>query len=290
MSINERLTMKTRFTQGAVLLSTAMLSLAGICRADGDEQNGANQKSNPQKTYKGNVTVVNQTEKMVTVKGLMFSKTFNVADNCKVAFEDKPEASLAELRPGQQVEIQFQNARGVLIADQITQKNLVFTGHITALDATQRTLIVKSRGSSKTFVLSGDCAVVLRKDKAASLENLKIGQTIQVVYESSNGSTLARRIEQKDESYVGTIQALDAGQRTVRAKGLLTEKKFNLANDCHIVVESKPDAAFRELRIGDRVEFSYEDDNGVLVANRIGRESSNPPVVESTPTARIDNQ
>ena len=106
---------------------------------------------------------------------------------------------------------------------------------------------------------------------------------------SINKSQAAHRIVQKYEKFVGTIRAIDAGAKMVRAKNLFTEKKFSLANGCKIIVDGKIDSGLDDLRIGETVEFSYEDVDGVLVANRIGS-NANMPEVESTQTAQTTEQ
>jgi hypothetical protein len=82
---------------------------------------------------------------------------------------------------------------------------------------------------------------------------------------------------------------LDARTRTVKARSFMTEKKFALADGCRIVVANKPDASLRDLRIGDQVEFSYENADGVLIASRIGRDA-NLAETESSQTAKLNNQ
>lgn len=279
--------MKTIPTPVTVTLSVVILSLLCAQPLFGDEPVAAGQKKG--KAYSGTVTVVDLTEKTVAVKGLLFSKTFNAADTCKVSLEDKPDASLDELRPGHKVSVHYQNAQGVLVASQIVQRNVILKGSITAIDPGERTLVVKGPAGTRDFTIAKDCDVILKDEKVGTLENLKIGHAVSVAYESTGGAWTAHKIEQKCEEFAGTIQAIDAGTRTVKAKSLLSEKKFNLADGCRIVVEGKPATGLRDLRIGDHVEFSYEDANGVLVANRIGR-GGNTSETQSTQAARISNQ
>ena len=225
-----------------------------------------------QQIFKGIVASIDQKEKTVSVKDFWGTKIFNVGSACTVSLEDQPTAALADLRPGQKVEVSYQNARGVLVADRIAQHNLVFTGYIFALDPAKRTLAVKHGAFTRNFALADDCAVVIKADSTKTLDDLKVGHTVNVVYESVNGSLRARRIEQKSPTFVGTIRAIDAETRTVKAKDLLAEKTFHLADGCQIVVGGKPGGSLSDLRIGDRFAFTYEDMDGVLVANRIGRE------------------
>ena len=227
-----------------------------------------------EKTSKGIVASVDQKEKTVSVKDFWGTKIFNVGDTCTVSLQDQPAAALADLRPGQTVEIRYENAHGVLVADRIAQHNLVFTGYIFAIDPAKRTLAVKHGAFTRDFALADDCAVIIKDDNTKTLDDLKVGHTVNVIYESPNGSLLARRIEQKSPTFVGTVKAIDAETRTVKAKDLLAEKTFHLADGCQIVIGGKPGGNLSDLRIGDRFAFTYEDTDGVLVANRIGRETA----------------
>jgi Cu/Ag efflux protein CusF len=275
--------MKIISTRAGVTLGIAIISLVCARPAFGDASTATNQEK--EKVYKGTVLAVDSTEKTVLVKGHILNKTFNAAETCQVSLEDKPEAALDKLRAGHKVEVYYQNTRGVLVANRIVQHNQVINGYITAVDPAQRTLAIKGSGGKKRFAVAEDCDVLLKDAKVGTLDNLKVGHNVSVAYDPAAGVWTAHKIEQKAETFVGTIQAIDAGTRTVRARSFMSERKFNLADGCRIVVEDKADAGLRDLRIGDRVEFSYEDANGVLVVNRIGREP-NVPDPDNAQTAK----
>ncbi len=226
------------------------------------------------KIFKGSVVTVDPKEKTVSAKAFWGTRIFNVGNNCTVSLEDQPTASLADLQPGEKVEISYQSAHGVPVADRIAQHNLVFTGYIFAIDPAKRTLTVKHGVYTRNFALADDCTVVIKDDNTKTLDELKVGHTVNVVYKSLNDSMVARRIEQKSPTFVGTIKAIDAETRTVKAKDLLAEKTFHLADGCQIVVGGKPGGSLSDLRIGARFAFTYEDTDGVLVANRIGHDAT----------------
>ena len=261
--------MKAMNARAMMFLGAAILGLASSNPALADETKAISRE----KTFEGTVIAVDQKERTVAVQGAIHKRMFNAGDNCAVSFNGRPEGSLAELRPGHKVEVSYRNVRGVPVAHQITQRDVTFKGHITALDPEKRTLSVRNWRITQDFAIGENCKVVLRNEKAGALGDLKLGHSVTVVYETPKGALLAQRIEQRSETFVGAIRAIDAGTRTVRAKGLMGEKKFNLADGCRIVVEGKPEAGLSELRIGDRVTFSYENTDGVLVANRLGREN-----------------
>jgi len=263
---NERNEMKTMRTYIAARAAVAIMGLIWANPTLGDDSCNAAQK---EKSFNGNVTAVDAPDKTLSVKGFFLTRHFTSAADCKVSLEDKAVASLAELRPGDRVAVRYQNAHGVLIARDIVQHDLIYTGHITAIDPAARTLTLKEGIITHNLAIAPDCAVVLKDDKWAALSSLQVGDAVQVIYEPVKGLRVASRIEQKSETFVGTIEAVDATTRSIKAKDLLSEKKFNLADDCPIVIHGKLNGSLSDLRIGDRVSFSYDNQDGVLVANRV---------------------
>jgi Cu/Ag efflux protein CusF len=257
-----------------VVMSGVAFSLTCVNPVKGDQPAPAQKAVQPEKSFKGTVTAVDQKEKTVSAKDFWGTKIFNLGNSYTVSLEDQPTASLADLHPGQKVEISYQNAHGVPVADRIVQHNLVFPGCISAIDPTNRTLTVKHGVYAHVFAAPEDCVVVIKADKSNNLDDLKVGHTVNVVYETVNDSLVARRIEQKSPTFAGTIKAIDAETRTVRAKDMLAEKTFHLADNCQIVTNGKLGGNLGDLRIGERFTFTYEDMDGVLVVNRIGREAS----------------
>ena len=164
-------------------------------------------------------------DRTFSVKGLFFTRNFNTATDCKVSLQDKPVASLAELRPGQKVDVRYDENNGVLIARQIAQHDLIYTGHITAIDPAARTLTLKEGVTTHNLAVAPDCAVVMKDDKWAALSSLQVGDAVQVIYEPVKGLHMASRIEQKSEMFVGTIEAVDATTRSVKAKDFAIRKE-----------------------------------------------------------------
>jgi len=253
-----------------VVLAGMAFNLACASPVNGDESAPVKKD----KIFKGAITSIDQKDKTVSVKNFWGTKIFNVADNCTVSLEDQRSASLADLHPGQKVEISYENAHGVLVAGRIAQHNMVFTGYINTIDPAKLTLTVKHGTFTRNFAVAKDCVVVIKDDNTKTLDDLKVGHSVNVIYESVNDSLLARRIEQKSPTFVGTIKAIDAETQTVKAKDLLEEKTFHLADGCQIVTGGKPGGSLSDLRIGDRLAFTYEDMDSVFVANRIGRETA----------------
>lgn len=97
-----------------------------------------------------------------------------------------------------------------------------------------------------------------------------------VRYTESGGAKVAQRIEQASSTFTGTVEAIDADARTIKAQHLFSEKEFNLAKDCPILFDGKSEGKLSDLRIGDKLSVQYEDIDGVLVATRIARDASPP--------------
>jgi hypothetical protein len=125
--------------------------------------------------------------------------------------------------------------------------------------------------------VAGDhCNVIIRQDQNRALADLRIGNKVTVSYSSPEGAKVAQRIEQTGETFTGTVEAIDADARTLKAQHLLSEKKFNLAKDCPIVIGGKSDGKLSDLRIGDKLSVYYENIDGVLVATCVARDASPP--------------
>lgn len=231
--------------------------------------------SNP-KSYKGTVKAVDEKEKTFAVGGFWSTRIFNAGDHCKVSMEDKPDAELKDLRPGQRVEVYYHAKDGVHVASQVMQKNLEFTGHIAAIDPASHSIKVKRGSVSEKFAAGDNCKVIGGDNRNRALADLKIGNKVTVSYTVSGGMKVAQRIEQEGSTFAGTIEAIDADSRTLKAQHLLSEKRFNLAKDCPIVIDGKSDGKLSDLRIGDRLSVYYEEMDGVLVATCVTRDASPP--------------
>jgi len=265
------------------------LGLAGNSPALADESTAS---SKPQRTkqFMGTLAQVNPQEKVLLMETFWSTRPFSVSDTCKVSLEDKPVATLADLHPGQKIRIRYAEAHGVKIAHEIEQQNLVHNGRIEFIDPVNKIIGVERGMVTRKFALPEKINVVVNDNKPGTLEDLKVGQAVTVIFESPGDPPfVARRIEQKNPTFVGTIRLMDATTRTVKARNFFEEKQFRLADDCRIVTSENPDAALRDLRIGDRVEFVYAERAGVLIANRIGHESPQAAAVGSE-TAKADTK
>jgi hypothetical protein len=59
----------------------------------------------------------------MTVQALPLIKMFAIAPDCEVITETKPQASVEDLRIGDEVEVTYQDVSGTLIAHRIIQRN-----------------------------------------------------------------------------------------------------------------------------------------------------------------------
>jgi Cu/Ag efflux protein CusF len=278
--VNQRTNMKTMLTRTVVALGVALgLGYTGLAFAD-EQVSTAKLK-----TYKGTLLSVGEKDHAVTVRGLVTTRAFNPAEDCKLTFETRDNPGWADLSPGQKVTVTYYSAHGVRVARQIAQHDRVRTGYITALDTAKRKLAIKQAGFTYNFAMADKATVTFNGGKSGSLENLKIGDTITVVYQSENDPLIAARVEQKNPTFTGTIRAIDAEKQTVTAKSLWHEKKFHVGDGCKIVINDQVNGSLRDLRIGDRMSVSYENADGVLVASRISREAM---ASDSEPTIASD--
>lgn len=224
-----------------------------------------------QKQFKGTILRIDQPNQIISVKGSLFWSTpiFNVGDQCLILLEDKKEAAFKDLRPGQRIQIRYRVLEGVKVANQITEKNPTFAGHISAIDPAQHTFKVKDGVVTKEFKADPHCAILGRENKPATIHDLKLGHRVTVTYLDLDSGKQATKIQQTSLVFSGTLEAIDVDARMLRAQHMLSEKKFSMASKCPIVVGQRTDGKLTDLGLGDKLVVHYEIMDGVMVANRI---------------------
>jgi Cu/Ag efflux protein CusF len=265
--------MKTSRLCNWTVVCLSGLTATTAFRASADQATTA---AKQEKTYTGTVVAADPREHVLKVKGWLLDKSFSLGDACTYTFLDNRLATAYDLHPGQKVTVRYQNASGVLVADRVEQQAMRFAGTVKAIDLQKHLLKVHVRGADKTFQLSRDCRVVLRNDKPGTLADVQPGHHVTVTYEIPNEMPTAREIAQTSATFTGTLTAIDLTERTVKAKAVLGSEKFHLADGCAIVLNGKTDAELRDLKPGDKLTFSYEEVNGINVANRIANATGSP--------------
>jgi hypothetical protein len=237
--------------------------------------------SRNEKTYTGMIASVDAKEHVLNVKGWLFSKkSFNLGDACAYELLDKNPSTAADLRSGQKVTVAYQDANGVLIADRVTQQALRYEGMVKAIDPEKHTLALRRNGSDKTLQIAGDCRIELRDGKAGGLADIKVGDHVTVTYEEPGDKLTARQIAQTSIVFTGRLTAIDLSERVLKAETTFESKKFNVADNCAIVINGKPDGHLADLRPNEKLALSYDEINGINVVNRIA-----PASEQTAPTA-----
>jgi Cu/Ag efflux protein CusF len=261
------------------VLCVSSLLGAGALRANAD--NPATPEAEGE-TSSGTIAMVDADAKTVKVKGLLFSKTYHVGDNCEFELGTKKDGAISDLRPGQKVTLRYAEVGGVRVANRIEQEEQRFHGTVKFFDLKNHTLTVKDFTSTRMFKVPDSCHVTIRDGKEGTLEDIKVGHQVSVIYESPNDGPIARGIEQKSLTHTGSLSAIDSTDRSIKIGHLLGDKRFNLADRCTIIVDGNDRAKLSELGLGDEVILSYEDVNGVNVVNRIERPMEKPQTQTAT--------
>jgi hypothetical protein len=260
--------MKTNKTKQWVVFSVGVAVLTSAALPALADQNQMPPQS--ERHYSGTVVSVAPQDRMVRVKsGWFFARTFNLGDNCAYAMLGATNGSIADLRPGEKVTIGYQTTQGVHVADYVRQHPLQVDGTVTVVDPGNHLLIVHRRGMDKELRIAEGCKIALRDQRTGSFADIKPGNHVTVTYEIPADVPTAREIAQTSEAFVGTLTAIDLGEKTVKARAVFATKKFNVADNCAIVINGRTDGKLADLRPDQKLEFSYDQVNGVNVVNRI---------------------
>jgi len=282
--------MKTTRSKNWMPVCAAVLMATAGYRALADGASANATAAKPDKSYTGTIVSVDPKEHMLEVKSFPFSnKKFNLGDTCACTIVGQDAGTVGDLRPGQKVTVGYQDAHGVLVADRVTQKPMRDEGMVKAIDPGTQTLTLHLGVRDKKFQLPADCEVTLRGDKAGTVGDIQPGNHVLITYEVPEGKATARQIAQTSETFTGDLTAIDLEQKTMKAKATFATKKFNVGDDCAVVINGKPDGKLTDLRPGESLMFSYDNINGVNVVNRIAPAHAQKSSVAASSAPPMEN-
>jgi len=188
-----------------------------------------------------------------------------------------------DLRPGEKVTVSYKDAQSVLIADQVKQDPMEFEGKVAAIDTSSQMLTLHRIGLDKQLQIAAGCIIILHNDMPGTLADIKPGDHVTATYEIPEGVPTARQIAQTSMEFTGKLTALDVGAKTLKGKALFNSRKFNVANNCAIVINGKTDGQLGDLKPNDQLVFTYDTINGINVVNRIApREAISEPATTAS--------
>jgi Cu/Ag efflux protein CusF len=77
------------------------------------------------------------------------------------------------------------------------KKEKRYEGTIEAIDTAARTVTVKKKIKSETFKCTDDCVFVTKDKKEATINDLKVGDAVNVIYWEEDGKKICRRVAHK---------------------------------------------------------------------------------------------
>ena len=225
---------------------------------------GANAKKSiagttQERTWTGTLTEVNAQDNTLRGRRWLPVKTFIAGEHCAISPVDKKNAGLSDLHAGEKVKIQYQNVQGVRVADRIIVQAMRFAGTVQEVDRNDGLLTLKEGVSRMTFRLAPGCEVTRWDGRQGALADVRSGDNITVTYELPEGSPVAYRVCDENETFVGTISSINLPDHTVNAsEGPSANKEFTLAHGCQIVINGKERNALHHLDLGRQYMFTYQ--------------------------------
>ena len=282
--------MKTSKATTWLALGASALTVTAAFRASGDESMTAaptpNERSaaaaQNEKSCTGLITSIDPKTHRISVQNwAMYTRKFNLGDNCFYAQVDNNNAPATDLRLGEKVTVSYQNSHGVLIADRVQQQSMRFEGTVTAIDNDKHTLTLHRPGLDKVLDYPNDSKITLRDGKNGNFTDIKVGNYVTATYEMPDNQPTVHQLAQTTIPFTGTLTAIDLNEKTVKAKTTFSNKTFQIADNCAIVVNGRTGGQLADLRLKDKLLFSYDEVNGVAVVTRIGPADEPAPAVAS---------
>jgi len=126
--------------------------------------------------------------------------------------------------------------------------------------------------------------VTLLGDRTGTFADIQPGNHVSLTYEEPPGVATVQNIAQTSATFTGELTAIDLDAKTVRAKTSFADRSFELGNHCVIDLDGKGGGRLSDLRPDEKLVFTYDDINGVNVANHIApARDSNESFSSSSP-------
>jgi hypothetical protein len=144
--------------------------------------------------FVGRVQSLDPQKRTLIVRHRMLDKKFQVGSDCVVRLHDEKAGALTNVQPGEWVTVIFEEPGQVLTAREIDQTSLTFTGALTAIDLSERTVKAKGTFGTKKFSLADGCSIVVGGKLNSPLRDLKPGDQLTFNYDEVNGINIASRV------------------------------------------------------------------------------------------------
>ena len=115
----------------------------------------------------------------------------------------------------------------------------VYKGTVSAIDAVENTVTVQGTIFSKKFNTADACKVSLEDKPEAMLSDLRVGQRVEVHYQSVRGVLAAGQIIQHNLTLKGYVNAIDPGNRMLAVKTAMSTQEFKVAENCSVILKDK---------------------------------------------------
>ena len=84
-----------------------------------------------------------------------------------------------------------------------------------------------------------------------------------------------------DNTVSGPISGIDASTRILKLSGAFANKIFKVNREAKVVISTMPEAKLEDLKVGDQVEVSYQEKDGVFLVSHITKvEAIAPPATK----------
>lgn len=131
-------------------------------------------------------------------------ETFQMPENCQIVLYNAKSGAIGDVQAGNHVAITYETPEGKPTAQQIAQTSELFTGELTAVDLTGRTIKADTAFGLKTFHLANNCAIMENGKIGGKLSDLQLGREFAISYDNLNGVNVVNRIAAKPQSHMET--------------------------------------------------------------------------------------
>jgi Cu/Ag efflux protein CusF len=144
--------------------------------------------------YEGTVRSIDLNRQTMVLNTGAVNRDVALGNDCQVTLRDDKSGALADIKPGHHVLVTYDAPHGDFVARQIAQTSDTFSGSLTSIDLTDRTLKARSTFSAKKFNVGKGCTFVIHGRTDGQLRDLKPGDDLVLNYDTVDGVNVVNRV------------------------------------------------------------------------------------------------
>jgi Cu/Ag efflux protein CusF len=144
--------------------------------------------------FTGTVIAIDNDKHVLTLHQPRLDKQLTIPADSRIALRDGKTGHWSDVKIGSYVTATYEMPANEPTVRQVAQTTIPFTGTLTAVDTSEKTLKAKTAFSTKNFQIADNCVIVVNGRTDGQLADLKLNDKLLFNYDEVDGVNVVTRI------------------------------------------------------------------------------------------------